>query len=386
MTANPQPAAGPPVRSIHHLENVMGTVVTIDVYTTDATAGAEVSRQLAAAQAVLQRADTVFSTWQPDTPMSRLRRGEISCAQAPAEVSEVLEQCAVARELTGGWFDPWAMPGGVDPTGYVKGWAAQRALSAFRASGVCGAIVNAAGDIASFGSLGPGRPFRIGIADPFAPGRLAEVAYLSGAIATSGTYERGDHLIDPHSGQAAARAASASVTGPDLGLADAFATAIAVAGEAGLELIEALDGYEALIIAVDGSRLWTEHFPFAPRAGLRALVAAEFVRRVDGEVAAPARRLKRATVARPVWWGTGREALQRALARHARPEMCTKGASCDRRRPWTCHQRRGRARPCASFWTGASRCSTGLGAPCCREPGSLRLTIARTGCVIIPRM
>ena len=270
MTANPQPVAGPPVRSIHHLEDVMGTVVTIDVYTTGATAGAEVSRQLVTAQALLQRADAVFSTWQPDTPISRLRRGEITCAQAPAEVSEVLEQCAVARELTGGWFDPWAMPGGIDPTGYVKGWAAQRALSAFRASGICGAIVNAAGDIASFGSLEPGRPFRIGIADPFSPGRLAEVVYLTGAIATSGTYERGDHLIDPHSGRAAARAASASVTGPDLGLADAFATALAVAGEAGLELIEALDGYEALIIAVDGSRRWTQHFPFAPRTGLRA--------------------------------------------------------------------------------------------------------------------
>ena len=269
MTGNPQPVAGPPVRSIHHLENVMGTVVTIDVYTKDVTAGAEVSRQLAAARAVLQRADAVFSTWQPDTPISRLRRGEITCAQAPAEVSEVLEQCAVARELTGGWFDPWAMPGGVDPTGYVKGWAAQRALSAFGASGIRGAIVNAAGDIASLGSSEPGKPFRIGIADPFAPGRLAEVVYLTGAIATSGTYERGNHLIDPRSGRAVARVASASVTGPDLGLADAFATAIAVAGEAGLALIQALDGYEALIIAVDGSRRWTEHFPFAPRAGLR---------------------------------------------------------------------------------------------------------------------
>ena len=55
------------------------------------------------------------------------------------------------------------------------------------------------------------------------------------------------------------------MTGPDLGLADALATAIAVAGEAGLDLIEALDGYEALIITIDGSRRWTEHFPFAPR-------------------------------------------------------------------------------------------------------------------------
>ena len=246
----------------------MGTVVTIDVYTTDAMGGEDASRQLATARALLQRADAVFSTWQPHSPVSRLRRGEITCAQAPAEVSEVLEQCAVARELSGGWFDPWAMPGGIDPTGYVKGWAAQRALGAFRASGVCGAIVNAAGDIASFGDLGHGKLFRVGIADPFSPGRLAEVVYLTAAIATSGTYERGNHLIDPQSGRPATRVASASVTGPDLGLADALATAVAVAGETGLNLIEALDGYEALIIALDGRRRWTENFPFAPHAAL----------------------------------------------------------------------------------------------------------------------
>ncbi len=103
----------------------MGTVVTIDVYTTDGTAGADLARQLATARAILQGADAVFSTWQPHSPVSRLRRGEITSAQAPAEVSDVLGQCAIARELSGGWFDPWAMPGGLDPTGYVKGWAAQ---------------------------------------------------------------------------------------------------------------------------------------------------------------------------------------------------------------------------------------------------------------------
>jgi thiamine biosynthesis lipoprotein ApbE len=54
------------------------------------------------------------------------------------------------------------------------------------------------------------------------------------------------------------------VTGPDLGLADALATAVAVAGAPGLDLVEALDGYEALIIALDGRRRWTRHFPFAP--------------------------------------------------------------------------------------------------------------------------
>jgi thiamine biosynthesis lipoprotein len=251
---------------IHHLEEVMGTIVTIDVYTTAEVSEHELSvlhDQLTQARAALHRADEVFSTWQPHSPVSRLRRGEISLVQAPPEVAEVLEHCAVARELSHGWFDPWAMPGGVDPTGYVKGWAAQNALAAFPGETACGAIVNAAGDIASFGGLGHGQPFRIGIADPAAPRRLAAVIELTGAIATSGTYERGNHLIDPHSGHATAGAASASVTGPDLGLADALATALAVAGEPALALIEPLDGYEALVIGFDGARRWTDGFPLA---------------------------------------------------------------------------------------------------------------------------
>jgi thiamine biosynthesis lipoprotein len=242
----------------------MGTIVTIDVWTArDVTAAEieEIYRQLNQARAVLSRADDVFSTWQPESAISRLRAREITLAEAPAEVADVLRRCAAARELSGGWFDPWAMPGGVDPTGYVKGWAAQRALAAFTDPSICGAMVNAAGDIASFGDTGGGGPFRVGICDPVAPRRLAEVVSLTGAIATSGSYERGSHLIDPHSGRPAVRVGSASVTGPDLGLADALATALAVAGEPGLAFVEPLDGYEALIIGLDGSRRLTEHFP-----------------------------------------------------------------------------------------------------------------------------
>jgi FAD:protein FMN transferase len=307
MTPRPGAIAGPPgpspVRVVHHLENVMGTIVVIDVYAAagsvaagsvaagsvaagsvaagsvaaDGVAadgdagriGQEISGQLAEAVAILHRADETFSTWQPDSPVSRLRRGEITSAQAPAEVAEILDRCAVARDLSGGWFDPWAVPGGFDPSGYVKGWAAQNALAAFRADVIGGVLVNAAGDIASTGGLGDGRPFRIGITDPSSPLRLAEIVELAGGIATSGTYERGDHLIDPHSGRPAARAASASVTGPDLGLADALATAVAVAGEPGLALVEELDGYEALIINSDGSRRRTKRFPIAAAATAR---------------------------------------------------------------------------------------------------------------------
>jgi thiamine biosynthesis lipoprotein len=248
--------AAPPVRELVH---VMGTVVTIDGYPIDAVA----TPDFTAARTVLERADTVFSTWRRDSPVSRLRRGEITAAQAPPEVSEVLAACAIARELSGGWFDPWAMPGGFDPTGYVKGWATQRAAAELAGLPVSGALVNAAGDIACLGTQPSGAPFRIGIADPAEPRQLAEIVELTSCIATSGTYERGSHLIDPRSGEPAARVASASVVGPDLGLADALATAVAVAGPAGLAFIEPLAGYEALVIGYDGRRQWTSRFPFA---------------------------------------------------------------------------------------------------------------------------
>jgi thiamine biosynthesis lipoprotein len=111
--------------------------------------------------------------------------------------------------------------------------------------------------------MGWAQPFRIGIVDPFSQGQIACVVELTGAIATSGAYERGDHLIDPHSRRPAARVASASVSGHDLGLADALATAVAVAGEPGLACIEQLEGYEALVIRFDGTMRWTERFPLA---------------------------------------------------------------------------------------------------------------------------
>ena len=255
----------------------MGTVVVLDVYCpAAATAAAAPSAAAPSAQlprlknlmdqaaAVLHRADEVFSTWREDSPVSRLRRGEIAAEDAPAEVAGVIAACTAARELSGGWFDPWAMPGGFDPTGYVKGWAAERALAVLAsADGVCGAMVNAAGDIASFGELPAGQPFRIGIADPAAPRRLAAIVELTGAVATSGGYERGAHLIDPRTGAPTARAASATVTGPDLGLADALATALAVAGPDGLAFVEAIGGYAGLTIGFDGTRQSTPGFPFA---------------------------------------------------------------------------------------------------------------------------
>jgi thiamine biosynthesis lipoprotein len=249
-------------RVLHHDEEVMGTIVTFDLYDDD-TPSPDLQDYLREAIDVLHEADEVFSTYKPESPISRLRRSEITLEQCPVLVAEVLELCAVARTVSDGWFDPWSLPGGVDPTGYVKGWAAQRSLDVLRRSGIRGALVNAAGDTAGFGGPRPGAPFRIGIVDPAATQRLACIVESPGAVATSGMYERGWHLIDPHSARPLARAASATVTGTDLGLADALATALAVAGDQALAHIEVLDGYEALVIGYDGASAMTSAFPTA---------------------------------------------------------------------------------------------------------------------------
>jgi thiamine biosynthesis lipoprotein len=249
-------------RVLHHDEEVMGTIVTFDLYDDDAPSSA-LEDLLRDAIDVLHEADEIFSTYKPASPISRLRRGEITLEQCPPLVTEVLDLCAVARSISDGWFDPWALPGGVDPTGYVKGWAAQRSLDVIRRSGIRGALINAAGDTAGFGGPRNGAPFRIGIVDPAATQRLACIVESPGAVATSGMYERGWHLIDPHTGQPFARAASATVTGTDLGLADALATALAVAGDQALAMFEAIDGYEALVIGYDGASVMTSAFPTA---------------------------------------------------------------------------------------------------------------------------
>ena len=174
--------------------------------------------------------------------------------------------CALARRYSDGWFDPWALPGGVDPTGLVKGWAAARALARIGAAGGRAAMVSAGGDVATIGD--PGHPWRIGITDPWDRKGLAGVVEVqgAGAVCTSGTYERGTHLIDPHTGEPADRTVSATVTGPDLAIADALATALAVGGTDALAAIEQVAGYEGWLIRPDGSDEATEGWRFARRS------------------------------------------------------------------------------------------------------------------------
>ncbi len=248
--------------TVHHQEAVMGTVVTIDLFCRDGLDVDLCAQPVLNAVRVLHEADLVFSTWKSDSPISRLRRGEITIGDCPPVVAEVLDICRTAMANVNGWFNPWALDGGVDPTGLVKGWAAERALDELRAAPVDGAMVNASGDIASFGGLGDVTPFNVGIVQPNHPDLVACVVELRGALATSGTYERGQHLRNPFLGTNEVSVASASVTGPDLAMADAFATALAVGGPPVMALIDQIPSYEAFTIGLDGAWSSTEKFPF----------------------------------------------------------------------------------------------------------------------------
>jgi len=240
----------------------MGTVVSFHVDPGSCTT-AEARAAIASACTRLHEMDDLFSTWNPESPISRLRSGRQCSESLLPDMALVLELCEEGRALSQGWFDPWAMPGGFDPTGLVKGWATEQALAVLRTAGVRAAIVNGGGDIAVLGRPGNGCSWRIGIRHPWRPEALACVLEVDGAVATSGCYERGPHLINPKDGTMLSRTASASVVGSSLALCDALATALVVAGEEGPELARSLTGYEAYLIGVDGKEYATEGIVFA---------------------------------------------------------------------------------------------------------------------------
>jgi thiamine biosynthesis lipoprotein len=245
---------------IRHVEEVMGTAFTVDGVFPDRY-GAEALPIVRDLCASLHRVDEMFSTWDRCSPVSRFRRGELAAQALPPVVNDVLEACEGARTISGGWFDPWAAPGGVDPTGYVKGWAGQQLLDSLRSAGASAALVNAAGDVTAFGEPEPGRRWRLGITDPFATHQiLGTVSLTDSALAVSGTYERGQHIYAPTGDPTRSQVVSAAVVGPNLGLADALATGLVAGGEDAFAHIARTADHQAMLVLADGRRLHTKSF------------------------------------------------------------------------------------------------------------------------------
>jgi FAD:protein FMN transferase len=247
-------------RPLVHVEHVMGTVVSFDLRVDDSQ---RALMQTAVADAViwLHRVDEVFSTYRSDSQISRLGRGDMRLADCDDDVAEVLDLCAEIGRESEGYFSS-TYGGQLDPTGLVKGWAVQRASEILTAAGSAHHGVNGGGDIQLVGGLAAGVPWQVGVAHPFYRGRFASVATLTdGAVATSGTAERGAHVLDPHTGRPAERLASVTVVGLDLIRSDAYATAAVAMGDSARAWLESRAGYEAFAVAADGSGWWTSGYP-----------------------------------------------------------------------------------------------------------------------------
>lgn len=104
-----------------------------------------------------------------------------------------------------------------------------------------------------------GRAWRVGIRHPEIADRVAGVVDVRDlAVATSGAYERGDHILDPRSGRPARDLLSLTVIGPSLTLADAYSTAAFAMGRGGASWIAGIPGYEAHAVTADRRAVWTE--------------------------------------------------------------------------------------------------------------------------------
>ena len=253
-----------------HVERVMGMAVSIDVrgvVAGDPTTMAVLSEVVT----WLHTVDATFSTYIDDSEVRRLDRGELALADASPDVCHVLEVADALRVATNGYFDIRTSGGRhLDPSGVVKGWAVERASALLAGAGVVDHCINAGGDVRARGQPGAGRRWQIGIAHPLVAGALATiVAVGDGAVATSGTAERGAHVFDPHTGRAALDLASVTVTGPDLIRADAFATAALAMGLGAPEWLATLADHEAYVVDAGGHAWWTDGWPVAGSSGGR---------------------------------------------------------------------------------------------------------------------
>jgi thiamine biosynthesis lipoprotein len=242
------------------VEHIMGTTVSIAVCTEDAElASPQMDQAVEEAFATLRRADALFSPFRPDSQISRLRDGRVSLEHCDPDMGEVLTLCEDLRRSTGGYFNVYAAgPGRLDPCGVVKGWATERASQGLCAAGARAHYINAGGDVCLRGQPARDRLWRVGIADPHRAGNLLATVHGGDlAVATSGTAERGAHVLDPHRGIPALELAGVTVVGPSLALADAYATAAVAMGARALPWLTELDGYEALLIDADGGVRWT---------------------------------------------------------------------------------------------------------------------------------
>jgi thiamine biosynthesis lipoprotein len=280
---------------------VMGTLVDVVVYAEKETAVPLVHRAYDRMNEIEREAHVKGK----GSPLARLRDGE--GVLLDGDVARVMKTAMTVSVATSGAFDPtlgqlvqlWGfgnenprLPGAeeirsalewtgygripetgccpegpkvwLDLGGVAKGYAVDEAVRILRVGGIESGIVNAGGDLRSFGSKPGKRSWKIGVQHPDNPQEMAGVLEVEEvSVATSGDYQRYferdgvryHHILDSKTGYPARSGIrSATVLAPDCALADALATAAFVMGpERGLAMLEGRKGVEGILITDDGA-------------------------------------------------------------------------------------------------------------------------------------
>jgi thiamine biosynthesis lipoprotein len=238
------------------VEHIMGTAVLFDVRDAEPT-----EPLVDEAVAHLRWVEGVFSTFLPASEISRIRTGRLSIEEANPTVAEVLAACDRLRRGTDGAFDHRS-GAELDPAGYVKGWAIEGAARVLTDGGAEAFLVSAGGDIVARGEPEGRDAWRVGLRDPLdGAAVIGTVDLVNAAVATSGRYERGDHIWGSH--EQTKQLTGVSVVGPNLGIADALATAILAAGPKDLAWLRRFPDYGFVAVTSDRRILRTPGVPFA---------------------------------------------------------------------------------------------------------------------------
>lgn len=243
----------------------MGLPMSLHVRGPEAT-GAAVEAAVRAAFSRLRADDAEFSTYREGSAVSRIQRGELAVAEASPRLRQVVALCDEASARTDGAFSAWLPTEGVlrfDPSGLVKGWAVEQTFQRLGADlvtlGRYDALLSAGGDVIVACSRTDTPDWTIAVEDPADRRRLlTSVPLRVGAVATSGTAARGDHVIDPSTGRPATRLLSATVVGPSLTWADVYATALLAQGGDSPWFVAQGADHLALLVRPDGA---TVHLP-----------------------------------------------------------------------------------------------------------------------------
>ncbi|MET7465695.1 FAD:protein FMN transferase [Nonomuraea sp. NPDC005501] len=237
------------------VEMIAGMRVEVDIRTPLPTR--ELAPLLDNAFAWLRWVEDTFDPRLEGSQIGRLNRGQ-TIEQIP-ELIEVLHRCDELSAATGGWFEP-RINGVIDPSGYIKGWALERLSRALANTGAGDHRIDAGDDIRLRGSAAPGRRWEVGIRDPRTGLVRAVVAAHDLGIATSGA----SPVVDPRTGVRLATFNSVTVLGPDLGVADAYATAMYAMGPVRARRFAAETAsrgpYQTMIIERDGQEYVTPGF------------------------------------------------------------------------------------------------------------------------------